>query len=141
MSLGANLEPCTGGIAVKDSDGWTVAVRRMRGAGASDRRCAECGRIGLTDNNGKSMNTQYLSQLLTLVDHLLPFADPIAKKTRDIGSVAKPLLRDAAIALADIRADIVNHYMNRGFTREEAITMTLADMASVRDALKNREKA
>ena len=26
MSLGANLEPCTGGIAVKDSDGWTVAV-------------------------------------------------------------------------------------------------------------------
>lgn len=51
MSLGANLEPCTGGIAVKDSDGWTVAVVIQRdphpakGGGISHDECEARARV------------------------------------------------------------------------------------------------
>lgn len=86
------------------------------------------------------MNTEELRQLVAIANQLLAVSDPIVKTVRDVGALVKPLLQDAAIAFADIREDTVNHYTARGFTREEAITMTLADMAAVRDALKNRKK-
>lgn len=70
------------------------------------------------------MNIEELRQLVALVNSMLTVADPIVKTVRDAGAVLKPLLRDAAITLADIRADTVNHYTARGFTRDEAITLT-----------------
>jgi hypothetical protein len=68
---------------------------------------------------------------------LLYLVEGIAPVAQKAGALAKPLLRDAVLALADIRADAVLRYESRGFTREHAIQLAIADMQQLRDALKS----
>lgn len=76
------------------------------------------------------MDLRELLSAVDQIDTIIPLIDDIASKAHKLGPSLKAALVPAMLGLAEMRVTLFEYYVRRGMTREEALALTVADIAA-----------
>ena len=81
-----------------------------------------------------------IMQIVAAADEFKPVVEQGSKALQSYGPDIYALFHRIAIGMADIKADTIVHLEGRGFTREEAILLTVDQWADVKKNLAQNKK-
>ena len=84
-----------------------------------------------------SSTTDAILEVLSDVEEYRPLITKGIEALKSFGPELDDLLRTMVFASADIKMAVIQHYVNNGFTKDEAILLVLDSGASLQKSLNN----
>ena len=85
------------------------------------------------------MKPEEILELVTQAEALRLVIENVAKSLEGCGPTLRGLFGKMTLAMVDMRADAVAHLEAKGFTRPEAIEMTMDEWGAIRRSLNQRK--
>lgn len=89
------------------------------------------------------MNVEEIAKILAVADELDELKPSVVRIIQHVASYGPELsdfLEKMSFGLVDIKMKTIKRYEDGGFTRQEAIILTLSDIKGAMEAMKNNKK-
>jgi hypothetical protein len=85
------------------------------------------------------MNTGEILEIVTALDEFTKVIKTVRPTIIDFGNEIKPIIESFSNTLVDFNVNAITRYREHGFTKEEAILLTLNTKFSIMEAFKNMD--
>lgn len=87
----------------------------------------------------KAEDLKEIIQIIEIADEFVPIVKKGVEKSNTLLREFRPLIDNFVDYIADSKIKMINKYLDSGFSRDEAILMTLDQWAAFSNSLKNSQ--
>lgn len=85
-----------------------------------------------------SINTKDILEVMQMAEELRPVAQTVVEQLESYGPLIKGLVKSIGLGLVDVKDQMVQEYVKRGYTLDQAILLVIDSETALKQAITRR---